>query len=68
MKKWRREVFPTNIKSIDDLATKFNDQKIKKLFESEKIKLNIKLVTDKNGAKHLLLYDEGFVQKYFFLC
>ena len=65
MKKWRKEVFPTNIKSLRDLAQAYKDIKIKKLHQDGKIDLRANLVTDSNGADHVIFYDPDFITKNF---
>ena len=65
MKKWRREIFPTNIKTLDDFTNAFQDEKIKKLFQNNHVKMHVKLVIDENDDQHVLFYDPEFISKNF---
>lgn len=65
IKKWRRDVFPANIKNIRDFCTELNNEAIKPLFETETVKLQSKLITDADNNVHLVFYDLDFIRKHF---
>ena len=65
MKKWRREIFPTNIQTVKDLAEAFKDIKILKLHQDANIKLQAKLVTDSNGDNHIIFFIPILLKKIF---
>ena len=53
------------MKTFQNLDTAFHDLQLKKLFENDKIKLNMKLIVDAKGAEHLVLYDSCLITRYF---
>ena len=61
MKRRRRERFPPSPRNLQEFVDQVSDPARARILEYESGRLSIQLITDNDGAQHVLFHDQNFV-------